>query len=863
MAILSYLSTNLRWQFKQNPFDNLVCQPTGQKELVKQLHALSEKYFPDRQHINTYTTEFCLNKIALSAPKTETERMLKEHFARKWAAFARLKKLFARNYMLFPSNADGTRLEQIAELVTKCTQFCLSDIQMQEIQNEILCAFDLSPREKQYLSEVIDLYAIDHFCALYSTLCSTQVAKVLQNDLLKFDYATNDKYRQAVYRKGKLSTVLNCLGNSALSYGQKNLAYKQNIYVYCNGRNVFDTFTQSKLGRQTAEFCATTNTLVVDMQYFLTEFSQVKRFRMTNTGKSTKKYTVDITLDGGEQMFIGDQYAVVDNDVYVATAVVCDNQIVQCETGQGVLTFCPTCKPQQTICFDVVTIASHNADIVAREVGLLNTFGRTRCDVLSDCPAVETTSSAPIVGLTSYGYGQRKVKGKPATTMHYSYRLGNDDVGTFADNDGNQTTVLTGFAFGKGEQVYCVSGGKLCQLNCGKFVVDGQTLTYEHDFGSCGISHGVGKKYTITYAKPCRTLFYFPLESGGTVTKLGNKFVFASELRRFEIVCDGKIDSYTTNALECNAQRLRYKLSNNLSAGTCIAVCFAPSCSVELTVTNCAHVPLPSPILRESLVSTYLNYVNGKNVFCLANMLAKPCALSLAAICYTNPDFVRTYLQRLSSTDSQPLFYDDKCRLVPVDDPLMYPLAALYYATIVDGSYLSTTDRDKIQTLLLTAHCEGKVMAIKALALKKAAMLGGFDKMKLMVEYADLKRTICADPTIYAYAQAIGAVPLVNPSKQRLKDICQKLDVPQAWYYVSQIENLYGMVYADGKLSFTPKVSQDNVLEEIAVTVGGRRICTTFARSNVQSMTLNGVTHFQPFYPSKLVNIDNTLIVNY
>ena len=104
---------------------------------------------------------------------------------------------------------------------------------------------------------------------------------------------------------------------------------------------------------------------------------------------------------------------------------------------------------------------------------------------------------------------------------------------------------------------------------------------------------------------------------------------------------------------------------------------------------------------------------------------------------------------------------------------------------------------------------------------------------------------------------------MTNPSKQRLRDLCRKYNIPQAWYYVSQVENLYGMNYSLGRLSFCPSVAADNILEQLAVTVDGKHINTTFARSSVQSMTLNGVTHFQPFCPSALPNTDNTLIVTY
>ena len=122
---------------------------------------------------------------------------------------------------------------------------------------------------------------------------------------------------------------------------------------------------------------------------------------------------------------------------------------------------------------------------------------------------------------------------------------------------------------------------------------------------------------------------------------------------------------------------------------------------------------------------------------------------------------------------------------------------------------------------------------------------------------------MAADTKLYAYAQAIGAIPMVNPSKERLKDLCNKFDIPKSWYYVSQLENLYGLNIAAGKLHIAPKVTAENVLEQFALNISGKRIDTTFAKATVQSMTLNGILCFQPFCPQNLKNDENELVVRY
>ena len=104
---------------------------------------------------------------------------------------------------------------------------------------------------------------------------------------------------------------------------------------------------------------------------------------------------------------------------------------------------------------------------------------------------------------------------------------------------------------------------------------------------------------------------------------------------------------------------------------------------------------------------------------------------------------------------------------------------------------------------------------------------------------------------------------MTHPSKQRLKDLCNGYNIPKSWYYVSQLENLYGLSLVEGTLNFSPKVTQENVLEQLALNIDGKRIDTTFTKANVQSMTLNGTQYFLPFKPQMLKNADNTLVVKY
>ena len=866
MTVFNYLCDNLKWQFRQNPFKSLLCEPTTEAQTVAELDKTANEYFPQNARISTFQTEFCLNKIALDVPSCEAQRLLKSVFPSKWTAFCRLKNIFARPYMRFPSDGKKTRVERIAETIVRCTQNCATPQKTQELLQTAYNLFNLTNREKQYLEEVLQLVYLQHYCALYAAKCDVKTAKVLRPQLLTKPFVPNKHYVQAVYRKGKISAVLNCFGNSVLSFGQQDLSYKQTVKIYASGRNVFDTFTHCRHGQQTAEFRSESGGLTTEMQYFLTDFCQIKRFRLTNKSKLKRKYVVDIRTEGGrEPFFCEDCYTVTDNDVYLSTAVVTEGGKATCDVRDGTLSFVVELQPQQTDEFALVMVVSRNIDVVRRQLSALDNFGSTLCGVCRDRPSVEYTSQrSEICGLTSFNNQPRQVTPPAEQETHYTYRFGNADVGTVMDNDGNQATLLNGFCFGKGESVYSVVNGQMTRLDQGDCKVDGQNVTYDNRQSQLTVSHEQGKRYTVCHKQAAKTLFYFPFESSGHLSRRPDGFSFVNADRRFDITFDGVVDSYTTDALECNTDRLRYKLSGNGNGGTCLAICFAKADKVVLTLTNRFTTPQPKPILHESLVSTYLNYVNGKSVFCLNNKLVRPDPLTLAAICYTNPDFVRQYVGMTFARADFAAYYDANGKLVTTNNPLLTALATVYYANLVcDQCFPSAAQVKQVQEVLLSDGHIGKDLCVQALALRKATKIAAFSRAECAAKYALLKKKICADNTLYAYAQAIGAVELTNPSKQRLRDLCNKLNVPKGWYYVSQIENLYGMDYSVGKLSFAPKIANDNVLEQISLTVGGRKISTTFKRSNVQSMTLNGITRFQPFYPATLKQTDNTLVVTY
>lgn len=873
--ISNFLYKNIRWQFNQNPFTHLLGASTTEQQYYEQLEKIANSYYPETRFVDTLDIEFCLNKIALSRASTPAEKVALSYFQQYWSCYVRLKNLFGKKYRMFPASANVTRVEQVVELLTKCTQLALDESTLSDICHRSAEIVQMTEREERYLNEVVQLYKVKYYCAASLALLSKKpqaeryLARFLQPVLLKNDFTPNSRYAQAAYGNNKIVSVVNCMGNSDVMFADTCMNVDVKLFAYANGRNVFDTFCESKFGERVAEFSSSTKTVSIAMRYFLQGQKEIRSITLTNKGKRARKFTVEIPCKHNDANHkatyfrMGNTLCLATNH-FVGLAVLRDDATVECY-GEQAQCFDVTIDKNSSYSFDIVTVYSTDSPTLAEALAELEHVGSTRCPYLYDTANARVNVSETSLKLSPHGYVLKKPQKVLSNQLNYSYQLGNNDVATFVDNGGNSTTLIAGFVFGvKGEGVYSVNHGLITKLNEQDFHIDVDRLYYKKNNSKCVIFHEKGKIYEISHGKPCKTLFYFPLEKKSKIeyNKTENSFAVTDNERKYCVKCLGNVESYTTNALECSEDKLRYKLSGNLEAGNCLAICFARANEAKVIITSSRETPTSTPIIRESLVSTYLNYINDKNIFCLSNYLKRPDCLTVAAICYTNPQFVKEYLTDLyKRVAADTFYYDTQGNPKPHFDRLAYPLGVVYYLNLVGE--LPDEMVKKANGALFYGNYEGKELCVKALALIRAACVSGFDKVRCLVEYNKLKKLIVTDSKLYAYAQAIGAVPLTNPSKERLKDLCNKYDIPKSWYYVSQLENLYGLSISAGKLNICPKVTAENVLEQFALSISGKRIDTTFAKAAVQSMTLNGVQCFQPFYPQNLKNEENQLVVRY
>ncbi len=872
--ITNYLYQNLRWQFNQKPFAHLLAPTTTESQYYEQLEKIAERYYPLSRAVDTTETEFCLNKLALSRAGNDAEKTALSYFNEFWAQFVRLKNLFCKSFLLFPANSNTTRIEQIAELLCKCTQFATDVDTQQRILDKTYELTDLTEREQRYLEETVRLYKIKYYCAATDALldkkayAESYLARFLQPTLLKYDFDGNKKYSQAAYSAKHIAAVVDCMGMSAVRLGTQPAHTTIKLFVYANGRNVFDTFVQSRFGQRQADFVSATKSARVAMRYFVEDNIEVRNCTVTNNGKRKRRFTIQIPFCNtvqqcAEYFHMGNALCIAGN-VFSALTIMHGTDPIECE-GEREQTFDVLLASGESYCFDIVTAYADNSPAIAEKLQNLERYGSTRCPYLWDSACSRISSDGTPLALSPHGYTAMRSQPPLSEQLKYSYQLGNNDVASFADSNGRSTTLLNGFVFGvKGESVFDVQNGFASKLNEQSFQLDGDNILYKKKNTQLRISHDNGKIYCVNHTKPARTLFYFPLEYKSQIKydcKL-NRFDVKDSMRQYFLNCVGTIESFTTNALECSEDKLRYKLSNDSETGDCLAICFARSAAVRIELTSATNTPLSTPIVRESLVSTYMNYINEKNVFCFNNHLKRPDCLSVAAICYTNPLYVRQFIQQLvQKGTAETFYYDSKGTKQNFIDKLTLPLTVVYYLNLV-GELDAETVRSANE-MMFSEGATGKEICIKALTLLKAAKLNCFDKVKCLVEYSKLKKQICADNKLYAYAQAIGALPMTNPSKERLKDLCNKYDIPKSWYYVSQLENLYGLNLSAGRLHIAPRVTAENVLEQFALNIYGKCIDTTFAKASVQCMTLNGQQCFASFYAPSLKNEHNQLVVSY
>ena len=874
MQLAGFLKDNITWLKNRDCFRNLLDNPTTEEGLFARIDDIqSRPLLTRRQEIRLNTTEFCLNDIALCKSRWGLLNIATGMFDNYWKSFLRLKDRLKG--VAFPACGETPRIVEVAEAVVKGTQCVYTSMQYQRIRKHAMDVLT-DDIEKYHYDDVVALCVIRYYCMAWQLVRKKHpsaewcLSRLLPDNcnILRSQYKVNNRYCFTNYNNGIVTCGVDCLANS--NFHDSGAGWDCNVRVLSNGRNVFDTFCNHRFGRHIAEFSSVSKALTVKSRLFVQDNSRVCNYTVVNNGKKKRVFTVRFSCNAdvsNAQYFFHRNakcvgYYYQGRGHYFGCVVVGGDVRWQDDSMCGTLKI--EAPAESTHQFSIVSVCDDDVARLTATLDHAHCYGYTRCGKVMDND-YGATQGLPMV-LSSANNLVEVEQSKDDFT--FSHRFGNCDISTLATDNGNECTLINGFFAGMSSvAVYSVGNNKVEKLNTGAFEVVNNGMQYKRSDSMLQFTHTDNRKvYSVSFTRPKRVLVRFNFEGSASVQRQGTVFKIRQGDRSYDVNFCGAVESFTTNPLECNSNRLRYKLSGDDKTARCLAVCLKADVRHEFAFVNHNVVMQGQPIVQESLLSAYLNYINEKNQYLVANKLTRWDSLTLSAMCYTNSPFVGQIIRRLADSsyiqDGKTQFYDKQGNLAMCCDSLALTLASVYYATLTnDLSVLEGSIGDYIKRTLFKTNYQGQQLCIVALALKKLARLQ-VNRTETLIRYADMRKQICADKQLYPYAQAIGAVPMYNPSKQRLKDLVNKYGIPRCWYYVSQLENLYGVDVCCNKVNVRPLVDGQSYLEQFAIVYHGKRLDTVFKQSATKGMSVNGISCYQPLSFNGLKE-DNKLEVRY
>lgn len=854
MKPAQYLLNNIKWTFSRTDY-SLVGTPSTPTELLHNLQTYCQGLQPTQILRPTCDfARFSLNQVFLSKPTNDGTRHLKTlyfHFANK---LSNAEKVL-QDAPALPAQDGQIVVEALAKNFVKATQGpkesrLWSDYCQQAQQ--YLC---LSQQEVQYLNAFYDVYSCLYYATLYKLAKKDdkllQICNFTSNfDLVLHKWIPNDYYARNFYKTSRLFSALDCFCNSATIFDGNRTDVVLNVRFNLNKRNVFDTFTQHKFGKKSANFRAQARSLSVVGHYHCYKNYEVRSYLVSN-GKSAKgslECLLRLDVGGKATHFThSDTCCFAKDRLYVAVCCFVDGKHVSINpivSSQHLAT-----KSKSTIAIQGCTKQSHLVQFVtmyasnveeltqsiatAHQIGFANAFAYS--DVFTD-GEVSTAATNLTLACSNLYENQPTSPTKPAKMC---YQMGDVGVATLVDNLGNNATLINGFVANGGEGVYVVGGGKITKLNCGGGQISQDNLVYLSPNGELALSHVKGEKiYKVTTPKLCGVLFLLPLEEHSKVSPIAGGFVVSSLSRSFTIKHNGVVDSITTNALECNPSRLRCKLSGDLSSGTTLALSFCKTTSLQICVQSNNLPATEIPVVSGDNYSKQLNLCNQRIVFALTNSLSLPQPLSLAATAYTHPHWLKNYLNCAVNNNFEYRFYNADGKKRYKRDVTSTLFGALWLALVGFDTKLLDSLLPHTKEVLDGNLC----LAYKALLVKKLADLG-INKVSNILQLAEYKKQIAKDKDSLSLAQAVGAIALNYPSVQRLADLTKQHKLPPSWQYVAYYEVLCKLQLAGGKVAVKPTPSaQGFVADNFVVRLTDKQVQLKFVPSKIPSAT---------FFPTK------------
>ena len=122
------------------------------KQLLEQLDKVLSSKWDKQRKLSLLSVEKALNKVCLTAPKTERQQRLFQQFDNFAYLFERVLSV-VKNKPLLPADKKSTRLERLCQTIAQMTAFCLSAEQYRQIK--LYCANGLLLKKEVELFDTV------------------------------------------------------------------------------------------------------------------------------------------------------------------------------------------------------------------------------------------------------------------------------------------------------------------------------------------------------------------------------------------------------------------------------------------------------------------------------------------------------------------------------------------------------------------------------------------------------------------------------------------------------------------------------------------------------------------------------------
>lgn len=272
-------------------------------------------------------------------------------------------------------------------------------------------------------------------------------------------------------------------------------------------------------------------------------------------------------------------------------------------------------------------------------------------------------------------------------------------------------------------------------------------------------------------------------------------------------------------------------------------------------VLKCSHV-------FTSNIKGILPQINHDVLLDLQNHNILPNCLNTAALCYTHPDFVDYYIDKLSK-DNQVAYADKFCSEVSCNlSSYTLPFLLLTHS-LSSCRELSAEQHQIINRACLAPHCGTFELIMRCVVVSKYISLSQ-NKLFLVALAKKLQEEIrtLKDYKWRAFAILVGALDEKPQTIDELNELWYAIgnQMPKNWYYAALIEIMYGLTLGGG--TFTLKNRLVEMLPPMEFFLANKEIVLRAKNSGMAQYRLNGCSFLGNVSLSAL-KTQNEIVVEY